>query len=168
MHTLTGLAHDDLSHVAYDPDTNEIEHSRAQPQARRAAEDAGNAAGIRRRKGDLLVIGWGSTKGAIEEAVTNLRAEGHKVSSLHLTFLQPMAPGIKEIMQRFKKVITIEGNWSDDPNDAIIDESNRRYSALAMLLRSRYLIDVDCWSEVRGQPIKPNTIERVILEKLKQ
>ena len=119
-------------------------------------------------KGDLLVIGWGSTKGAIEEAVTNLRAEGHKVSSLHLTFLQPMASGIREIMQRFKKVMTIEGNWSDDPNDEIIDETNRRYSALAMLLRSRYLVDVDCWSEVRGQPIKPNTIERVIREKLKQ
>ena len=58
-------------------------------------------------------------------------------------------------MQRFKKVMTIEGNWSDDPNDEIIDENNRRYSALAMLLRSRYLVDVDCWSEVRGQPIKP-------------
>jgi 2-oxoglutarate/2-oxoacid ferredoxin oxidoreductase subunit alpha len=116
----------------------------------------------------MLVIGWGSTKGAIEEAVANLRAKGHKISSLHLTFLQPMAPGIKQIMQRFKKIITIEGNWSDDPSDEIIDESNRRYSALAILLRSRYLIDVDCWSEVRGQPIKPNTIERVILEKLKQ
>jgi 2-oxoglutarate ferredoxin oxidoreductase subunit alpha len=100
--------------------------------------------------------------------VTSLRAEGHKVSSLHLTFLQPMAPGIKEIMQRFKKVISIEGNWSDDPNDEIIDESNRRYSAVAMLLRSRYLIDVDCWSEVRGQPIKPSSIRRVLLEKLKQ
>jgi 2-oxoglutarate ferredoxin oxidoreductase subunit alpha len=98
--------------------------------------------------------------------VENLRADGRKVSSLHLTFLQPMAPGIKEIMKRFKKVITIEGNWSDDPNDEIIDETNRRYSALAMLLRSRYLIDVDCWSEVRGQPIKPSTIQRVILEKL--
>jgi len=100
--------------------------------------------------------------------VENLRAEGRKVSSLHLTFLQPMAPGLKEIMQRFKKVITIEGNWSDDPKDEIIDESNRRYSALAMLLRSRYLIDVDCYSEVRGQAIKPNTIQRVLLEKLKQ
>jgi len=168
MHTLTGLAHDDLSHVAYDPDSNEISirarsHKLAALQKTLAAPTV-----FGDRKGDLLVIGWGSTKGAIEEAVTNLRAEGHKVSSLHLTFLQPMAPGIKEIMQRFKKVITIEGNWSDDPNDAIIDESNRRYSAVAMLLRSRYLIDVDCWSEVRGQPIKPNTIQRVLLEKLKQ
>ena len=54
---------------------------------------------------------------------------------MHLHFLQPMPPGIKEIMQRFKKVMTIESNWSDRPDDEIIDESNRRYSALAMLLR---------------------------------
>ena len=168
MHTLTGLAHDDLSHVAYDPDINEIS-IRARSQKLAALQKTLAIPPVfGDEKGDMLVIGWGSTKGAIEEAVTNLRAKGHKVSSLHLTFLQPMAPGIKEIMQRFKKVITIEGNWSDDPNDEIIDESNRRYSALAILLRSRYLIDIDCWSEVRGQPIKPNTIERVILEKLKQ
>ncbi len=51
-------------------------------------------------------------------------------------------------------MITIEGNWCDRPDDALIDENNRRYSALAMLLRARFLVDVDCWSEVRGQPIK--------------
>lgn len=168
MHTLTGLAHDDLSHVAYDPDSNE-DSIRARSRKLAALQKTLAPPSVfGDPKGDLLVIGWGSTKGAIEEAVTNLRADGHKVSSLHLTFLQPMASGVKEIMQKFKKVITIEGNWSDDPKDAIIDENNRRFSAVAMLLRSRYLIDVDCWSEVRGQPIKPNTIERVLLEKLKQ
>jgi 2-oxoglutarate ferredoxin oxidoreductase subunit alpha len=168
MHTLTGLAHDDQSHVAYDPDTNETSIRARSHKLAALQKTLATPPVFGDEKGDLLVIGWGSTKGAIEEAVTNLRAEGHKISSLHLTFLQPMAPGIKEIMQRFKKIITIEGNWSDDPNDEIIDESNRRYSALAILLRSRYLIDVDCWSEVRGQPIKPSTIERVVLEKLKQ
>jgi 2-oxoglutarate/2-oxoacid ferredoxin oxidoreductase subunit alpha len=168
MHTLTGLAHDDQSHVAYDPDTNETSIRARSHKLAALQKTLATPPVFGDEKGDLLVIGWGSTNGAIEEAVTNLRAEGHKVSSLHLTFLQPMAPGIKEIMQRFKKIITIEGNWSDDPNDEIIDESNRRYSALAILLRSRYLIDVDCWSEVRGQPIKPSTIERVVLEKLKQ
>jgi 2-oxoglutarate ferredoxin oxidoreductase subunit alpha len=35
-----------------------------------------------------------------------------------------------------------------------------------MLLRARYLVDVDCWSEVRGQPIKPATIRKVLLKKL--
>jgi 2-oxoglutarate/2-oxoacid ferredoxin oxidoreductase subunit alpha len=167
-HTLTGLAHDRLSHVAYDPESNETALRARSLKLAALQRTLKTPPVFGDPKGDLLVIGWGSTKGAIEEAVENLRAEGRKVSSLHLTFLQPMAPGLKEIMQRFKKVITIEGNWSDDPKDEIIDESNRRYSALATLLRSRYLIDVDCYSEVRGQAIKPNTIQRVLLEKLKQ
>jgi len=168
MHTLTGLAHDKLSHVAYDPESNESSlrmrslKLAALQQTLKPAPVFGNP------KGDLLVIGWGSTKGAIEEAVGNLRAEGHKISSVHLTFLQPLAPGLKELMQKFKKVICIEGNWSDDPKQDIVNEDNRRFSALAMMLRSRYLVDIDCWSEVRGQPIKPNTIQRVLLEKLKQ
>ena len=168
MHTLTGLAHDRLSHVAYDPESNES-GIRARSLKLAALQKTLKTPTIfGDPSGDLLVIGWGSTKGAIEEAVAAARADGRKVSSLHLTFLQPMAPGLDEIMKRFKKVITIEGNWSDDPNDTIIDQSNRRYSALATLLRSRYLIDVDCWSEVRGQPIKPSSIRHVILKKLKQ
>ena len=77
---------------------------------------------------------------------------------MHLHFLQPLPPGIKEIMQRFRRVMTVEGNWSDRPDDEMIDEDNRRYSALATLLRARYLVDVDCWSEVRGQPIQPGDI----------
>jgi 2-oxoglutarate ferredoxin oxidoreductase subunit alpha len=168
MHALTGLAHDVASHVAYEPDVNR-QGLRARSLKLAALQKALKTPPVfGEESGDLLVIGWGGTKGAIEETVENLAAEGHKVSSLHLTFLQPMPPGIKEIMQRFGKVMTIEGNWSDSPDDKIIDESNRRYSALAMLLRSRYLIDVDCWSEVRGQPIKPGAIRRVLLEKLKQ
>jgi len=168
MHTLTGLAHDSASHVAYDSESNEKSiHSRSLKLAALQTtltppEVFGDP------KGDLLVIGWGSTKGAIEEAVETVREEGKKVSSIHIRFLQPLPPGIKEIMQGFKKVITIEGNWCDRPEDEIIDESNRRYSALAMLLRSRYLVDIDCWSEVKGQPIKPGAVADVIRAKLKQ
>ena len=168
MHTLTGLAHDKLSHVAYDPESNESGLRMRSLKLAALQQTLKPAPVFGDPKGDLLVIGWGSTKGAIEEAVGNLHAEGHKVSSVHLTFLQPLAPGLKELMQKFKKVICIEGNWSDDPKQDIVNEDNRRFSALAMMLRSRYLVDVDCWSEVRGQPIKPNTIQRVLLEKLKQ
>jgi 2-oxoglutarate/2-oxoacid ferredoxin oxidoreductase subunit alpha len=168
MHTLTGLAHDRASHVAYDPESNEESiHLRslklaALQRTLKPPPVYGDP------QGDLLVIGWGSTRGAIEEAVESLRAQGRKVSSMHLRFLQPLPPGIKEVMQGFKQVMTIEGNWCDRPQDEIIDETNRRYSALAMLLRARYLIDVDCWSEVRGQPIKPGVVRRVIQEKLQQ
>lgn len=166
MHTLTGLAHDRDSHVAYDAEINQqtLRFRSLKLAALQKTLKAPPVFGAPR--GDLLVIGWGSTKGAIEEAVQGLRAEGRLVSSLHLQFLQPLAPGIKQIMQGFERVMTIEGNWSDHPEEAIIDETNRRYSSLAILLRARYLIDVDCWSEVKGQPIKPGTIRRVMLDQL--
>jgi 2-oxoglutarate/2-oxoacid ferredoxin oxidoreductase subunit alpha len=167
MHTLTGLAHDRDSHVAYDPEINE-QSLRARSLKLAAFQKTltpppifGDA------KGDLLVIGWGSTKGAIEEAVAAMRAQGKKVSSMHIEFLQPLPPGIREAMSGFRQVVTIESNWSDRPGDAVIDEDNRRYSALAILLRARFLVDVDCWTEVKGQPIKPGAICDVISHKLK-
>ena len=166
MHTLTGLAHDRDSHVAYDADSNEQALRARSLKLAALQKTLAPPPVVGDPTGDLLVIGWGSTRGAIEEAVGWLRAEGHKVSSMHLRFLQPLPPGIKEIMQGFEQVMTIESNWSDRPEDAIIDDTNRRYSALAMLLRARYLVDVDCFSEVRGQPIRPRTIRRAISGKL--
>jgi 2-oxoglutarate ferredoxin oxidoreductase subunit alpha len=166
MHTLTGLAHDRSSQVAYDPESNEesihfrsLKLAALQKTLKTPPVFGGDS-------GDLLVIGWGSTQGAIEEAVATLREEGRKVSSLHLRFLQPLPGGLRQIMRRFGQVMTIEGNWSDRPEDALVDEDNRRYSALALLLRARTLVDVDCYSEVKGQPIKPGTIRRVLLGKL--
>ena len=166
MHTLTGLAHDRDSHVAYDAQINE-ESIRARSLKLAALQTTLKPAPIfGADEGDLLVIGWGSTRGAIEEAVQSLREEGRRVSSMHLQFLQPLQGGINQAMQRFRKVMTIEANWSDRPEDALIDADNRRYSALATLLRARYLVDVDCWSEVRGQPIKPGTIKRMLAARL--
>ena len=168
MHTLTGLAHDRDSHVAYDPAINEESHRHrsfklaAFQRTLKAPPVFGDA------EGELLVIGWGSSKGAIEEAVERLRAEGRKIGALHLQFIQPMASGLKEIMQRYKKVITVENNWSDNPNDEIITPENRRYGQLAFILRSRYLIDIDCWTEDRARPIKPGTIAAALRAKLAQ
>jgi 2-oxoglutarate ferredoxin oxidoreductase subunit alpha len=166
MHTVTGLAHDRLSHVAYDSDSNEQSLRARSLKLAALAKTLQAPPLFGDDEGDLLLIGWGSTKGTIEEAVERARSEGAKVSSMHLRFLQPLPPGIKEAMSRFRKVMTIEGNWSDSPEDEIIDETNRRYSALAMLLRARYLVDVDCWSQVRGAPIKPGTLCQLIHERI--
>jgi 2-oxoglutarate ferredoxin oxidoreductase subunit alpha len=167
MHTLTGLAHNRKSGVAYDSDVNQegVRHRSLKLAALQKTLKVPPLYGG--EKGDLLVIGWGSTRGAIEEAVDRLRANGHRVSSMHLKFIQPMASGIREVLGRFKQVMTIENNWSDRIEDELIDEDNRRYSELALLLRSRFLVDIDCWSDVRGQALKPGTITRVVLEKLK-
>ena len=95
MHTLTGLAHDRDSHVAYDAEINE-ESIRARSLKLAALQKTLKPPPIfGDDEGDLLVIGWGSTKGAIEEAVQALRDEGPKVSSMHLQFLQPLQGGIK-------------------------------------------------------------------------
>ncbi len=166
MHTITGLAHDRNSKVAYDPATNE-EGLRARSLKLAAVQKTLKTPPVYGEPdGDLLLVGWGGNQGAIEEAVDRLCAMGKKVSSLHLRFIQPLPSGIREILQRFARVMTIEGNWSDSLEDELIDEDNRRYSALAMMLRSRYLVDVDCWSEARGQPIKPGSVVDVALTRL--
>ncbi len=168
MHTVTGLAHDRDSHVAYDPAINEESHRHRSLKLAALQKTLLPPTVFGDPEGELLVVGWGATKGAIEEAVERLRAEGRKIGSLHLQFLQPMASGIKEIMQRYKQVITVENNWSDDPQEDLIDGENRRYSQLAILLRARTLVDIDCWTEDRARPIKPGTIVQALRAKLER
>jgi 2-oxoglutarate ferredoxin oxidoreductase subunit alpha len=117
-------------------------------------------------EGDLLVIGWGSTKGAIEEAVDRVRAEGLAVSSLHLRFLSPLEPGIKAICSRFRNVMAVEINYSDEPDAPFITEENRRRGQLALLLRSATLVDVDSWTRVPGEPLRPGAIAAALRERL--
>ena len=166
MHTATGLAHDRSSRVAYDPASNEDGLRSRSLKLAALQRTLVCPPVVGDPDGDLLVVGWGSTRGAIEEAVAGLRADGNRVSSLHLRFIQPMPSGIGEILRRFGRVITVESNWSDSPDEALIDADNRRYAALAMLLRSRYLVDVDCWTEVRGRPIKPGSVRAALLRAL--
>jgi 2-oxoglutarate ferredoxin oxidoreductase subunit alpha len=166
MHTLTGLAHDRMSHVAYDPKINEeaIRHRSQKLVAFQKTLEPPPIFGD--EEGELLVVGWGSTRGAIEEAVARVRADGRRVSSMHLKFLQPLAPGIKAAMQGFERVMTVENNWCDRTTDELVDEDNRRYSNLGWLLRARCLVDIDCWGELGGRPLKPGAIERAIRERL--
>jgi len=161
-YVVTGLAHTRQGKVAYDPVSNQegcemrsrklaaLEQTLKPPVPHGAEE------------GDLLVVGWGSTLGAIEEAVDILRAEGHSVASLHLRFMSPMEPGLEAIFRRFRRVLTVELNYSDDPAAAIYATASRRRAQLAMLLRERTLVDVDCWSAVRGQPFGPGEIADAI------
>ena len=119
--TLTGLAHDAMSKVAYDPRST-----------RRACSAGLKLATLQKTlkvppvfggpEGDLLVVGWGSTKGVIEEAVDRARARGARRSSLHLRFIQPMPSRIGAILQTLRQVMTVEGNWSDRRDD----EADRR------------------------------------------
>jgi 2-oxoglutarate ferredoxin oxidoreductase subunit alpha len=84
------------------------------------------------------------------------------VSSVHLTFLSPLEPGLGEIFHRFGKVMTVEINYSDDASDPFITSENRRRGQLAWLLRAETLVDVDCWTRVPGEPLRPGAIVAAI------
>jgi 2-oxoglutarate ferredoxin oxidoreductase subunit alpha len=165
-YVLTGLAHDENGKIAYESAINE--HAMEMRSRKLAAlqktlrppEINGDP------EGDLLVVGWGSTRGCIEEAVERVRADGGKVSSLTLRFLSPLEPGLKEIFSRFDKVMTVEINYSDKTDGKLIDEDNRRRAQLARLLRSETLVDVDCWSSVPGVPLPPDSVERELRRQL--
>ena len=164
--TVTGLAHTKNGKVAYDPKVNQqgmemrSRKLAALQQTLKAPEVSGD------EEGDLLVIGWGSTKGAIDEAVERLRKDGESVSSVHLRFLQPMASGIGDILKRFKRVMTVELNYADVPDGDLLTPDNQRFSNLAMLLRSRYLIDVRSYGTAYGQPLRPIDVENRIRKAL--
>ena len=165
-YVLTGLAHDEESHVAYESAINQrsMEMRSRKLAVLQSALQPPKVHGD--PEGDLLVIGWGSTLGCIEEAVDTLRAEGRRVSSIHLRFLSPLEPGLKPIFQRFKKVITVEVNYSDPVDAPFINPESRRYSQLCQLLRSQTLTDIDCWSQVPGSPIPPSRIATELRRRL--
>jgi 2-oxoglutarate ferredoxin oxidoreductase subunit alpha len=162
MFTVTGLSHDEGSKVAYDAGVHQ--HATAMRSRKLAVlqQTLLRPAINGDQDGDLLVVGWGSTKGAIEEAVERARAEGIRASSVHLTFLSPLQPGLKEIFSRFRKVMTVEINYSDQLGDPFITEENRRRGQLAMLLRAQTLCDVDCWTRVPGESLRPGFIHKAI------
>ncbi len=58
--------------------------------------------------------------------------------------------------------MTVEINYSDDPGDPFITDENRRRGQLSWLLRANTLVDVDCWTRVVGEPLRPGVIEDVI------
>jgi 2-oxoglutarate ferredoxin oxidoreductase subunit alpha len=162
MFTVTGLSHDEGSKVAYGAGVHQ--HATAMRSRKLAVlqQTLLRPAVNGDQDGDLLVVGWGSTKGAIEEGVERARAEGVRASSVHLTFLSPLQPGLKEIFSRFRKVMTVEINYSDQAGDPYITEENRRRGQLAMLLRALSLCDVECWSLVRGEWLRPGFIHKAI------
>jgi 2-oxoglutarate ferredoxin oxidoreductase subunit alpha len=166
MFVATGLCHDEGSKVTYAP---EVHQRGCAMRSRKIAvfqQTLLPPPVCGPDEGDLLLIGWGSTKGAIEEAAARARAEGLEVSSTHLTFLSPLQPGLPEICRRFGSAMTVEINYSDRADDPFVTPESRRLGQLAWLLRAQLLLDVDCWSRVPGEPLRPGRILEAVREKL--
>jgi 2-oxoglutarate ferredoxin oxidoreductase subunit alpha len=100
--------------------------------------------------GDLLVLGWGGTYGALASACERARRNGKQVASAHLRYLNPFPANLGDVLSRYKKVLIPELNTGQ----------------LALLVRGRYLVDAVPFSKVSGQPFKIGEIEAKIDELL--
>ncbi len=165
-YVLTGLAHTRESKVAYDPESNQIGcemRSRKLAALQRSLRPPEVYGGD---DGELLLVGWGSTLGSLQEAVDRARAEGHRVSTVHLRFLSPLEPGLAEIFARFDKVMTVEINYGDPKGAEDLQGPGRRLGQLAQVLRSTTLLDIDSWATVPGQPLAPSVVYQAVLDHL--
>ena len=151
-HRIGGLEKADGSgHVSYDPDN----HQRMTEL--RAAKIAGIAKDIPAQEvvlgpaeGPLAVIGWGSTFGPINRAVSNLNERGVPVAHIHLRHLSPLPANLGELLGRYDRILVPEMNSGQ----------------LVTLLRSTFLVPAEGFSKVAGRPFKIAEIEAAVVERL--
>ena len=101
-------------------------------------------------EGDLLVVSWGSTYGAVLQAVKSQRAKGRKIGHLHIRHLNPLPGNVGEVLKRYKKVLVPELNMGQ----------------LLWMLRAKYLVDAVGLNKIQGRPFKQTELEQKIEEVL--
>ena len=150
-HRIGGLEKQDVSgNINYEPLNHEkMVHIRAAKVAAIAQdipdiEPAGDA------EGDLLIVAWGSTHGAITAAVKAQRAEGRRIGHVHLRHLNPLPSNLGEVIKRYKKVLVPELNMGQ----------------LLWVLRAKYLVDAVGLNKIQGRPFKQVELEQKIEEML--
>ncbi len=109
--------------------------------------------------GEVLVIGWGSTRGVIEEAINMCQKEGLSASGMHLRIVYPLPLMLKEVFKKYKHVVTVELSYGDE----------LKPPPLTALLRTETLVDVKAlWCGATGRPFRPRALKHKIEELLKQ
>src|SRR5258706_292267 len=98
--------------------------------------------------GDLLIVAWGSTYGAVTAGLKSARAKGHRIGHVHLRYLNPLPRNLGEVIGRYRQVLVPEMNMGQ----------------LLMLLRAKYLVDAQGYNKIQGQPFKQSEIEAKIEE----
>ncbi|MCH7993758.1 MAG: 2-oxoacid:acceptor oxidoreductase subunit alpha [Planctomycetes bacterium] len=151
QHRIGGLEKaDGDGNVCYDPENHEHMIHTRQKKVEGIAETIPPTEMFGDDSGELLVVGWGSTYGAITSAVERCRAKGMDVSSIHIRYLYPMPKDIGAILKRFKKVMVPEMNLGQ----------------LVQLLRAKFLVDAKGLNKVQGKPFMISDIERGIEDTL--
>jgi 2-oxoglutarate ferredoxin oxidoreductase subunit alpha len=143
-HRIGGLSSEDQTgNVSYSPANNELMvRTRARKIAGIMREIPPTSIFGDANGGDLVVLGWGSTYGAVREAVKQMRDRGKSVSHIHLRYLNPLPADLGDQLRKFKKVVVAEMNMGQ----------------LLKLVRADYLIDAIGCNKIQGRPFKVNEL----------
>jgi 2-oxoglutarate ferredoxin oxidoreductase subunit alpha len=138
-HRVGGLEKQDGSgNVSYDPLNHEKMVRLRAEKVEAVAADVPDAAPVGDPEGDVLVVGWGSTHGAITAALAAVRREGHRVGHVHLRHLNPLPANLGEVLTRYRQVLVPELNMGQ----------------LSWVLRAKYLVETVSYCKVQGKPFK--------------
>jgi 2-oxoglutarate ferredoxin oxidoreductase subunit alpha len=150
-HRIGGIEKEDITgNISYDPANHERMVRLRQEKIDRIANDIPLAQVEGDEEGDLLLVGWGGTSGALTAATKLLRGRGHKVGHLQLRYICPLQKNVEQILKSYSKVLVCELNMGQ----------------LRMVLRSRFLVDAVGYNKIQGKPFKVTEVvaaaERVL------
>ena len=152
-HRIGGLEKSDTTgRISYDAENHMRMVAYRQQKVERIADDIPELTVLGKPEGALLVLGWGSTYGAIISAVQRAQTRGLSVSAAHLRYLNPFPRNLGDVLARFDKVLIPELNLGQ----------------LRMLIRARFLIDADGLNRVTGRPLKIGEVEEQIYKLVEQ
>ncbi|MPZ23567.1 MAG: 2-oxoacid:acceptor oxidoreductase subunit alpha [Dehalococcoidia bacterium] len=138
-HRIGGLEKADITgNVSYDPENHHKMTLLRAEKVQRIANDIPDLEVQGPSEGDLLILGWGSTYGAIRSAIEKLQARGESVAHAHLRHLNPFPRNTEQVIRSYRKVLIPEMNLGQ----------------LSMLIRAKYLVDAVGLNKVRGKPFR--------------
>ena len=148
MHRIGGIEKDyDTGHISYDSDNH---HRMTKVRAAKidgiAKDIPAQEVAMGEEKGELAVVGWGSTFGAINQAVSRCVSDGLNVAHIHLRHIHPFPKNLGDLLSGFDRVMIPEMNNGQ----------------LVHVLRDKYLVDAESITQITGQPFKVSTLEREI------
>jgi 2-oxoglutarate/2-oxoacid ferredoxin oxidoreductase subunit alpha len=151
QHVIGGLEKEDRTgNINYEADNHALMTRLRADRIAGIAEDIGELEVDDEDGAEMLVLGWGSTYGAIKGAVRRVRRRGRKVARAHLYHLNPLPRNTGEVVRRYPKVLIPETNTGQ----------------LSKIIRAEYLVDAESYTKVEGLPIFAEELDDAIMERL--
>ena len=150
-HRVGGLEKQDVTgNVNYEPLNHEKMVRLRAAKVQAISQDVPDVVPAGDPDGDLLIVAWGSTYGAVTAALNAQRQKGHRIGHVHLRYLNPLPDNLGEVIGRYRKVLVPEMNMGQ----------------LVMVLRAKFLVDAEGYNKIQGQPFKQSELEAKIEEVL--